>query len=125
MKNNVIGPFFFEEHAVTGDTSLVMMENTALLNVPVGTVFQSDDASSHFSHCVHAFLDREFPDHWIGRWGFITWLPSYSRLTPLFLFWGFVKEIVYCKKMQNMNELHDTTVRAAECITNEILANIW
>jgi len=36
-------------------------------HVPVGTVFQLHGAPPHFSCHVHAFLDREFPDHWIGR----------------------------------------------------------
>jgi hypothetical protein len=30
MKNKVIEPFFVEEHTVTVDTFLAMMENTAL-----------------------------------------------------------------------------------------------
>jgi len=29
------------------------------------------------------------------------------------------------KKVQNVNELHDRILRAEECITNEMLANIW
>jgi len=45
------------------------MENTALLHVPVGTVFQLDGAPPHFFCHVCAFLDREFPDPWIGRGG--------------------------------------------------------
>jgi hypothetical protein len=35
----VIGPFFFEESAATGDLFLAMTENTALCHVPMGTVF--------------------------------------------------------------------------------------
>jgi hypothetical protein len=26
-----------------------------------------DDALPHFFHRIHAFLDREFPDNWVGR----------------------------------------------------------
>jgi hypothetical protein len=54
---------------VTGGTSLTMTKNTALCHVPVGTVVQLRGASPHFSRRVRAFLDREFPDHWIGRGG--------------------------------------------------------
>jgi hypothetical protein len=61
MKNKVIGLLFFEEPTVTRDTFLVMMKNTAQHHVPVGKVFQSDGSPPHFSHHVHAFLDREFP----------------------------------------------------------------
>jgi hypothetical protein len=45
-------------------------------------------------------------------------------LIPLnFLFWKFVKDIADRKKAQNVNELRDRIVRAAECVTNEMLAN--
>jgi hypothetical protein len=33
MKNKVIGPFFFEEPVVNGDTFMAMMVNTALCHV--------------------------------------------------------------------------------------------
>jgi hypothetical protein len=54
---------------VPSDTFLAMMENTALCYVPVGTVFQLHFAPRYFFHCVRAFLDREFPDRWIGIGG--------------------------------------------------------
>jgi hypothetical protein len=60
--------FFFEEPVVTGDTSDYDRKH-CLDHVPVGTVFQLDGAPPHFSHCVCAFLDREFSDYWIGRGG--------------------------------------------------------
>jgi len=37
--------------------------------------------------------------------------------------WGFVKDIVYCEKVQDMSELHNKIVRATECITSEMLTN--
>jgi len=48
---------------MTGDTFLAMKENVALHHVPVVTIFLLDGAPSHFSCHIHAFLDREFPDH--------------------------------------------------------------
>jgi hypothetical protein len=47
-----------EEPTVSGDTSLGMMETTALCCVSVKMV-----AAHLFSLHVSAFLDREFPDH--------------------------------------------------------------
>jgi hypothetical protein len=44
----IIGPFFTEEPAETGDSFLVIMDKTALYHVPVGTSFQSDGAPLHF-----------------------------------------------------------------------------
>jgi hypothetical protein len=60
---------------VTVDTLWVMMVNTVLNHVAVGTVFQIVGVPSHFSHHVHAFLVREFPDHWTGKGGPIPWPP--------------------------------------------------
>jgi len=45
---------------VTGDTFLAVMDNTPLRHVSVGTVFQSDGASPHFSRRVRVFVDRGF-----------------------------------------------------------------
>lgn len=65
-----------------------MMGNTALHRVPVGTFFQLPGAVFHFSHLVHAFLDRDFPDHWIGRRGPIHWLLHSPDLNPSDLFFS-------------------------------------
>jgi hypothetical protein len=54
--------------------------------------------------------------------------PSFSRFDSSGFFLlggglGVVKEILYCEKVQNVNELHDRIIRDAECGTNKILAN--
>jgi hypothetical protein len=46
-------------------------------------------------------------------------------LTLLDFFWGFIKVPAYHKKLQNVNELHDRIIRAADCVTNEMLASTW
>jgi hypothetical protein len=73
------------KNLVTGDTFLGTMGDTALCHVPVGTVFQLDGVPPHFSHCIYAFLEREFPDHWVTRWGPILWPPHSPDLTPWIL----------------------------------------
>jgi hypothetical protein len=62
----VTSPFFFEEPMVTSDRFLPTMENN---HVSVRTLFQLGDAPPHFTQCVHALLDRKFPDCWLGRGG--------------------------------------------------------
>jgi hypothetical protein len=95
-----------------------MMQNTALDHVPVGTVFHLVVAPTHFSRRVLAFLDREG--------GPIAWPPRSPDLSPLdSCFRGFVKDTVYREKLQNMNEFRGRTIRAAECVTNEMLTNTW
>jgi hypothetical protein len=65
---DIVTGLFKKKTIVPGDIMLPMMENTALCHVFVRTVFQLDGAPPHFSHCVCAFLDREFPVCWIRRW---------------------------------------------------------
>jgi hypothetical protein len=81
-------------------------ENNALCQAPVGKVFQCDGAPPHFSKQAHAFLEREFPDHWIWRRGHIPWPPCSTDLTLLDSFLEICK-IRYCEKVRNVNELCD------------------
>jgi hypothetical protein len=56
----------------------------------------------------------------------VTLAPSFSRLGYSgFLLLGvcFLKDIVYRGNLQNSNELRDRIVRAAECVTNEMLVS--
>jgi hypothetical protein len=48
-----------------------------------------------------------------------------SGLVLQVLFLQFVKDIVYCEKVQNLNELCYRILRAVKFIDNELLANTW
>jgi len=73
---------------MTRDTFLAMTDKTVFCHVPVGTVFQLDGASPQFLCCVHALLDREFTDCWVGIGEPIPWPPYFIDMTPLdVLFW--------------------------------------
>lgn len=79
-----------------------MLENAALYRVPVRTASRLHGAPPHFCH-VRAFLNTRLPNHWIGRGGHIPW-PTCSQDFNLldFLFWGFVNDIFYYEKVQNV-----------------------
>jgi hypothetical protein len=109
-----------EDDSIKANEQGTLMKNTALYHVPVGTVFQLNGAPPHLSHCVRAFLDRQFPGCHIGRGGTHYLAPSFSG----FFILG-VCNIVYHENVQNANKLHDRIVRAAKCITSEMLSNIW
>jgi hypothetical protein len=76
---------------VTGDTFLVMIEKNALHHVPVGKIFQLHGAPPHFSRHVHAFLDRGFPDRWVGKGGSIPWSSAYVASNSNFAFHCFLR----------------------------------
>jgi hypothetical protein len=82
--------------------TLLCYEITALRYFPAKTVFWLDCAPPYFSHCVHAFLDSDFPDNLMGRGRSIPWLPYSPDLTSLDFFWAFVEGTVHCEKSENI-----------------------
>jgi hypothetical protein len=120
VMENIISNFFFEKHLVTGKKFLATMEETALHHIPARTVFQLGGAPSHFSHGIHTFLGREFPDHWKGNGSPIPWLLCSLHLT--FLDFSLLDNVCQ-EKVQNVDELCERTVTAADCVTKEMLIN--
>jgi hypothetical protein len=127
--NTVIGPFFFAEKTITGITYLDMLEQFALpqlSNLQPGIVFQQDGAPPHWNLNVRAFLDTTFPGRWIGRGGPIAWPPRSPDVTPLdFFMWGYVKNIVYETKVQDVETMRARITSAVAMITPEMLARTW
>lgn len=78
--------FLLVELIIACETFLCMMEDTTLCHILVGTVFQLHGAPPYFSHCVYAFLESKFQDHWIGGGGPIPWPPCSPDYTPLDFF---------------------------------------
>jgi len=100
--------------------------NAASRHVPVGSVFQSDGAPPHFCHHFSAFLDRAFPDRWVGRGRLHSLTPSFSKFDSCWpFFWEFITDIAYSEEVQNVNELRNRTVRGVECVTSWFLGNSW
>jgi len=47
-------------------------------------------------------------------------------LTPLdFFAWGFIKDVVYRRKVRDLADLRQCTIEAVELITPPILLNTW
>jgi hypothetical protein len=62
--------------------------------------------------------------HCIGAGRPIPWPPHSPDLTSLdFFFCEFVRDIVYCEKVKNVNELLDRIIRVTECLPIEMFAN--
>lgn len=125
-KNGVIGPFFFLEPTVTGLTYLDMLQNFAIPQFPPGLTFQQDGAPPHIHRNVKTFLDVTFPRNWIGRGGPIAWPPRSPDFTPLdFFAWGFIKHVVYMRKVRNLFDLRQRIIGAVQLITPDMLVNTW
>ncbi|KAJ4440389.1 hypothetical protein ANN_08530 [Periplaneta americana] len=59
-----------------------VLEDTPLINRQ-HIHFLHDGAPAHFSRTARRYLDRRFPDRWIGRGGPIAWPPRSPDLNPL------------------------------------------
>ena len=84
--------------------------------------------SVHFNvgRDVTTFLDETFPGRWVGRGGPIAWPPRSPDLTPLDSFaWGFIKDVVYRRKVRDLADLRQRIIEAVELITPHMLINTW
>jgi hypothetical protein len=112
-----VGPFFFSEKTVTGRSYWDMLELYALPKLPPQTILQQDGVPPHFCHHVRNHLDREMAGRWIGRGGPITWPPR----SPDFFLWGYVKNIVYQVKINNLQHLKAHIRDAVVMVTPNML----
>jgi hypothetical protein len=76
-----------------------VLRQNALRHVPVGIFLQLRGAMCNFYRRVRAFLDRVFPDRWIGREEPIPWPRHFLDLTLNFFFWEFLGDIVNREKV--------------------------
>lgn len=128
MNNSIIGPFFIE-----GNLTAAIYENmlrdqiVPAIQAIAGynfehTWFQQDGAAPHYGRNVRNYLNAVFPDRWIGRRGAIEWPARSPDLTALdYFLWGYLKEIVYKTKPQDLNELRNRILQATALIPNDII----
>jgi hypothetical protein len=89
------------ESSITGSVYLDMLTEFLIPKLDVDSmIFQQDGAPPHYHRDVTSFLNKTFPQRWVGRGGHIAWPPRSPDLTPLdFRIWGFVKDKVYVPPM--------------------------
>ncbi|KAJ4442906.1 hypothetical protein ANN_04500 [Periplaneta americana] len=95
-----------------------VLEDTPLINRQ-HIHFLHDGASAHFSRTARRYLDRRFPDRWIGRGGPIAWPPRSPDLNPLdFYLGGHLKSLVYSSPVPGLESLRNRIVACSEDIRN-------
>lgn len=128
----LIGPFFFE-HNLNAAHFLNFLENEFFdaiedlpLNERLDMHVQLDGAPIHAARPVVEWLNRKFPNKWIGRHSpLIRWPPRSPDITPLdFYLWGKIKNKVYAHRPNNLNELRQRIIQACNQITRGELLNV-
>ena len=129
MCNRIIGPFFFHEASITADVYLdLLTEYVApqLIEFHPTIIFQQHGAPPHWGLHVREFLNETFPNRWIGRDGPIPWPPRSPDITLLdFFLWGYVKDIVYKTKVQDIDDLKQRISNAMTTIDEAMLQHTW
>ncbi|CAF3839089.1 unnamed protein product [Rotaria sp. Silwood1] len=120
----VIGPFFFQDN-ITADSYLKMLQNDIVPAIASEMdleeiVYMHDGAPAHYAQSVRHFLDKTFPDRWIGRRGWIDWPPRSPDLTPTdFFLWALIKERVYATKPRDLQALKDAIITETQSLPVE------
>jgi len=73
---------------------------------------------------VRPFLDEAFQQRWLGRCGPYVWQARSPDLTPLdFFVWGYLKNEVYKRKPETIQQLKDFICQEAAKIDGEMCQN--
>lgn len=104
----VVGPYFFDGF-VTAATYLHVLETVVWPHARYKRLtFQHDGAPAHYAASVRTWLDRKFPQRWIGRRGPMEWPPRSPDLTVCdFFLWDYLKERVYRTNPTSLGDLRD------------------
>lgn len=135
--DHIIGPFFINGN-LNGDNYLALLQNNVLPTLtnlypdpanpqlPANMIwFQQDGAPPHYQINVRQYLNRVFPNRWIGRRGSMEWPARSPDLTSLdFFLWGYVKNIVYKTKPLDLADLRRRITLAIRSVTPEMFSNI-
>jgi hypothetical protein len=123
--NGIIGPFFFDTN-VNAHSYLNLLQEKFWPEIEQRDTaqhlyFQHDGAPPHYAMIVRQWLDKKFPQRWLGRRGPIDWPPRSPDLTPPdFFLWGLLKDRVYGKKPQTIEDLKQEITAAVHDIPKEL-----
>ncbi|XP_036145604.1 uncharacterized protein LOC118646565 [Monomorium pharaonis] len=87
--------------------------------------FQQDGAPPHNIRRVREYLNAQFPGRWFGAGGPLRWPPRSPDLSPLdFFLWGYLKEKVYAKQPENVEEVVARLHAAVATVDAEMLLHV-
>lgn len=131
IDNNLIGPHFLPQN-LNGESYENFLRNdlaSLLEDVPLETrrlmIYQHDGCPAHFRLTVRQWLDENYPRRWIGRGGPIPWPARCPDLTPCdFYLWGHMKNLVYATPPNNVEDLRERILAAANQIRENLTSRV-
>lgn len=128
LGTRMIGPYFFNENLNSARYLNLLQTNVAeeLMDLPLAVLrqmfFQQDGAPPHNGQIITNYLNAEFHDRWIGNLGPVRWPARSPDLTPLdFFVWGHLKNQVYSRTYENVEELREAVTEAVNTITPQMI----
>lgn len=124
---HVFGPYFFEDsvNQVSYRAVLDQQLQPDLLGHNINQddiYFMQDGAPAHRAHATLALLETMFGDRLISLGAEVEWPPRSPDLTPCdFFLWGFLKQEVYKKRFETIEELKVEITRCVELISPQML----
>lgn len=126
--NCLLGPFIFNENLKSKMyRNFLEFDLPGLLeNVPLQVRrrmwYMQDGAPPHYGRAVTDYLNKTFPNRWLGRNGFVRWPPRSPDLNPMdFFIWGHLKTVVYSK---NKPTTKDELLQRIHASFDEIKGNM-
>lgn len=128
IDTHVIGPFFFNENLNSERYLELLLTHIAegIEELPLATCqnmyFQQDGAPPHNALLVTNYLNNEYHNNWIGNRGPIGWPARSPDLTPLdFFVWGHLKNKVYSRSYESVEELRQAVEEAVNGMTPDMV----
>jgi hypothetical protein len=89
-------------------------------------IFQQDGHPAHTSLLARNFLNRQYPNRWIGIHSPLQeWPPRSPDLTPMdFFLWGYIRDIVYQTLPRSRDDLIAKIREASQTVTPVMLRNV-
>lgn len=129
----IIGPYFFEENNrnVTINSERYVNMLRVFLRPELRRLgqnhiwFQQDGATAHTARQTRILLQEMFPGRLISKFGDITWPANSPDLTaPDFFLWGYLKEKVYERRPNTIQELKIRILEEINNIGAELLKRV-
>lgn len=129
LGSSILGPYIFE-NTLTGNRYLNFLQHSfqeILDDLNLETLamlqwFQHDGAPPHNQVEVRNYLNQLFPNSWIGRNAPIAWPPRSPDLSVLdFFLWGAVKNVVYKRTYETLEDLRNSVVESFHLIDRRSL----